>query len=206
MLVVAADRDTPSNPRKLLAFHWASFGLNQNGIHSTSLARSETGLIATRLEGRGRIHVLTLASNPKVINSTALQIKQKATEYAFRSNHSEARTSSVETTNNSLMDCHLEVWTRFPVIPAVARTTLSPIVRHPRKITFATAVPPHTLQDYFTRMIATFEKNTRKPTDGTLSAIAVESATTIEDVISDRTSEFRLGSFIVELLCLIPLQ
>ncbi|KAF8607193.1 hypothetical protein BDV93DRAFT_303052 [Ceratobasidium sp. AG-I] len=206
LLIVAADRESPSNAHKLLAFHWASFGSNQNGIHSASLVQSGTGFVATRLEGRGRVYVLTMASNNRTITSTALQIKQKATEYSFRSNRRESRASRVETTNNSLIDCHLEVWTRFPVIPAVSRTTLSPIIRHSRKITFATSVSQHALQDYFTRMIAIFEKTTRKPMDGTLSAIDVESATSIGDLISDRTSEFRLGSFIVELLCLIPLH
>ncbi|KAF8607194.1 hypothetical protein BDV93DRAFT_552935 [Ceratobasidium sp. AG-I] len=205
-LVVAADRGSPSNLHKPLAFRWTSFGSNQNGIHLAPLVHFDAGSVATRFEGRGRVHILTLASNHKIITSTSLQIKQKATKYSLRFKHGKSQVSCIEPTNNSLIDCHYEVWTRFPVAPAVSRTALSPVVRRCRKLTFATFIPQDTLHDYFTQMIAIFEKTTRKPVGGALSAIAVESATSVGDMVSGSTSEFRLGSFIMELFCLVPLH
>lgn len=62
------------------------------------------------------------------------------------------------------------------------------------------------LEPYFARMISTFENTTRKPMGGSLSAIVVSWTNSIGDVTEDETSEFRMGSFVVELLCLIPLQ
>jgi hypothetical protein len=188
----------PSNPEKLLAFHWASFGPNQTGIHSTDLPQSDTRRVITRLEGGGRIQILSFTNGNNTIVSTAMQVKQKATKLSLA--------AVVETPNNSFIDCHLEVWTRFPVIPAVARTTLSVIDRQPRRITFACSTPPDTLQKYFAGMISTFEEATHKPIEGSLSAILVESTTEIGKENPSEISEYRLGSFIVELLCLIPLQ
>ncbi|CUA67523.1 hypothetical protein RSOLAG22IIIB_13424 [Rhizoctonia solani] len=34
-----------------------------------------------------------------------------------------------ETVNNSILDCHLEVWTRFPIVPMITRVTPYPISR-----------------------------------------------------------------------------
>ncbi|KAG9090108.1 Vacuolar protein sorting-associated protein 13A [Ceratobasidium sp. 370] len=55
-------------------------------------------------------------------------------------------------------------------------------------------------------MISSFERTTRKPMDGTLSSISVFASTDGAASLSNGVSEFLFGSFIVELLCLIPLQ
>ncbi|KAG9089762.1 hypothetical protein FRC06_001400 [Ceratobasidium sp. 370] len=206
LFITVAEQETQLPREKLLAFHWASFGSNQSGIHVTDLQPSDAPRVVTRLEGRGRNHVLTLSAAPRSVSSTAIQVKQKATEFSFRSNRETAKTTAAETLNNSLIDCHLEVWTRFPVVPAVSRCTLSPVNRQPRKLIFQSPVPLAELDDYFSRMISSFERTTRKPMDGSLSLISVFSATDGNAGLIDSVSEFLLGSFIVELLCLIPLH
>ncbi|CAE6496426.1 unnamed protein product, partial [Rhizoctonia solani] len=205
LLVAVASRER-SNSNRLLAFHWASFGANKKGINSGSLPPSDGYRVVTRFEGRGRVHVISFDSVARAITSTVLQITQKATEFSFRSDREQSRRTAAETINNSLIDCHLEVWTRFPVVPAVARNTLAVIDRQPRQLIFASPITLPEVEGYFTRMISTFESTTRKPMGGSLSAIEVRSANRIGADFADQTSEFKLGSFIVELLCLIPLH
>ncbi|CAE6502261.1 unnamed protein product, partial [Rhizoctonia solani] len=204
LFVVVSMDDSTSH--RLLAFHWASFGNNKKGIESASLRPCDGYRVATRFEGRGRVHVVAFSGESKAITSTVLQITQKATEFAFRSDREHSRKKATETTNNSLIDCHLEVWTRFPVVPAVARNTLTAIDRQPRQLIFASSIDLQGVEDYFSRMISTFEATTRKPMAGTLTAIEVKPTNKTGRDIVNKTSEFKLGSFIVELLCLIPLH
>ncbi|EUC60521.1 root hair defective 3 GTP-binding protein, partial [Rhizoctonia solani AG-3 Rhs1AP] len=205
-LLVAVGSQEGSSSQRLLAFHWASFGTNKKGIDSTVLPPCDGYRVVTRFEGRGRVHVVSFDSVSRAISSTVLHITQKATEFSFRSDHEQSRKTAAETINNSLIDCHLEVWTRFPVVPAVSRNTLAVVNREPRQLIFASPVVLQEVTGYFARMISTFETTTRKPMGGSLSSIEVKSASHIDPELVDQTSEFKLGSFIVELLCLIPLH
>jgi hypothetical protein len=194
---------------KLLVFHWATFGSNQHGISPTVLPGSDVGRIVTSFEGRNKIHVLSFSFQAKVVTSVVLQVKQKATEFSFRSNQAESHTTTRETINNSLIDCHMEVWTRFPVIPAFNRSILSSLGRQSRKLVFASGGSClESLDDYFAQMIATFERTTRKPMDGVLTSISIVESSDPPDVLVQRIpcSRYRLGSFVVEFICLIPLQ
>ncbi|EUC60520.1 cytochrome P450 family protein, putative [Rhizoctonia solani AG-3 Rhs1AP] len=167
---------------RLLAFHWASFGSNKKGIDSTGLRPRDGYRIATRFDGRGRVHVVSFDAASKAITSVVLQITQKPDRLPFGG------------------------VTRFPVVPAVARNTLTVVERRPRQLIFASPVGLECMKDYFTRMISTFEATTRKPTGETLATIEVKSTSDVGRDIVAETSEFKLGSFIVELLCLIPLH
>lgn len=165
--------------------------------------------LITSYESRGRIYLVSMASSdPRRIISTALRVKQKSTEFDFKSKESRSRVANKETINNCLIDCHMEVWSRFPVLPAVARNTLMASVRQPQSVTFISNRSFAGAKDYFTKMVATFERTTQKPTDGRLFAISVqwspESPTTAAERIL--CSKFHFGGFIVELLCLIPIQ
>ncbi|CAE6410609.1 unnamed protein product, partial [Rhizoctonia solani] len=203
LVIVPGDHSTS---HRLLAFHWASFGSNKRGIDSTGLDPCDGYRVATRFDGRGRVHVVSFHEASRAITSTILQITQKATEFAFRSDREHSRVGAAETVNNSLIDCHLEVWTRFPVVPAVARNTLKAIDRQPRQLAFASPGNLQGVEEYFARMISTFETTTRKPMGGTLTSIEVKATNEVGRAIVSGVSEFKLGSFIVELLCLIPLH
>ncbi|KAG8795915.1 hypothetical protein FRC12_008170 [Ceratobasidium sp. 428] len=206
LFVTVRNEEAERPCEKLLAFHWASFGSKQTGIHVSDLPPSNATRVVTRLEGRGRNHVLTFSPETRRVSSVAVQVKQKATEFSFHSNHDDAQATTAETFNNSLIDCHLEVWTRFPVVPAVSRCTLSPVNRQPRKLVFQSSLPLAELGGYFARMISSFERSTQKPMDGALSAISVFASSDGTASLNNGVSEFLLGSFIVELLCLIPLH
>ncbi|KAF8690053.1 hypothetical protein RHS03_09010, partial [Rhizoctonia solani] len=207
-LLVAVAQEGSSTAHQLLAFHWASFGTNKKGIISATLLPCDGYRAVTRFEGRGRIYVVSFNRDTRTINSIVLQITQKATEFSFRSDHEQSRRTSTETINNSLIDCHLEVWTRFPVVPAVARNALDAINRQPRQLNFISHTNLDEVEEYFARMISTFETTTQKPMGGGLTAIEVRGTHLGETsgYTEGEMSEFKLGSFVVELLCLIPLH
>ncbi|KAG8756609.1 hypothetical protein FRC11_005176, partial [Ceratobasidium sp. 423] len=205
-LLVAVAGGGGSSSQRLLAFHWASFGKNKKGIDAYGLPPCDGYRVVTRFEGRGRVHVISFNSASQAISSTVLQITQKATEFSFRSDREHARKTAAETINNSLIDCHLEVWTRFPVVSTVSCNTLVVVNRQPRQLVFSSPIVLPEVEEYFDRMISKFETTTRKPIGGSLTAIEVTSTNRIEQDFADKISEFRLGSFIVELLCLIPLH
>ncbi|KAF8607199.1 hypothetical protein BDV93DRAFT_591195 [Ceratobasidium sp. AG-I] len=204
LLVSVAD-ETARSQQKLLAFHWTSFGSSQDGIEPGALPRSDSDRVVTSFEGRNRIHLLSLEGS--TMTSTALQIKQKTTEFSFRSKQKHASRARLDTTNNSLIDCHLEMWTRFPVVPAVSRTTLSPLGRKPRMVAFVSSSKMEPLVGYFGRMVTKFEVTTRKPMDEALSRICTLATSSLSEFSIERVcSKYALGSFVVELLCLIPIH
>lgn len=191
------------------AHHWTSFGSSAKGFTPTQIAPGMASHQVTSFGSRNRVHVLSIfAAEATSIFCTALHITRKSTEFAFRSKATISTVVDTSTANNCLIDCHLDVWTRFPVLPAVARATLAASIRKPQSITFISNENLGRVNAYFAKMISTFERTTRKPTDGKLSAIVIEWApdASTAAINAIERSCFHLGSFVVELLCLIPIQ
>ncbi|KAF8676140.1 hypothetical protein RHS04_06586 [Rhizoctonia solani] len=208
LLVLVMEEPNTSAGQKLLVFHWASFGATQNGINPIVLPPSTFGRVITSLEGRNRIHIISFFQETMEIVSTVLQIKQKMTEFSFRSNQAAPTTASTETVNNCLVDCHMDVWTRFPVAPAVIRSKLFSLGRESRKLVFASASSMVPMNSYFSRMITKFERTTCKPINAELKLtyVAVFSDPLHILVQTTQCSRYQLGGFIAELMCLIPLH
>ncbi|ELU39519.1 cytochrome P450 [Rhizoctonia solani AG-1 IA] len=192
---------------KLLVFHWASFGAT-NGINPIVLPISSVGRVVTSFEGRNHIHLVSYSLDTMKITSVGLQIKQKATEFSFRSNQTVSTTSTTETVNNCLIDCHMDVWTRFPASPPVIRSTLSPLGRESRKLIFASTTHMEHVENYFSQMINKFERTTCKPIDAEIRSTSIVAISDPPSILVENTqcSRHLLGSFVVELICLIPLQ
>ncbi|KDN33971.1 hypothetical protein RSAG8_12942, partial [Rhizoctonia solani AG-8 WAC10335] len=187
------------------AFHWTSFS-DTSGFEVASMD-PESPCLITSFERRSRIHLVSLVGFQR-ITSTTLLVKQHSTEFDFRSKESGAKSERQHTINNCLVDCHMDVWSRFPVLPAVSRNTLSVSVQQPQSITFFSSANFAGVKEYFTKMIATFERITQKPTDGKLFAIDVRWSSEAPFVALQQTldSKFHFGGFIVKLLCLIPIH
>ncbi|KAG8744091.1 hypothetical protein FRC10_010772 [Ceratobasidium sp. 414] len=207
LLLTVVNEDAPTREERLLAYHWASFGSNQNGIEVATLPPSGSNRVITSFEDRSRVYILSLLDNG-TISSLGLQIKHKSTEFSLQSDRDVLRAANADTLSNCLVDCHLEVWTRFPVLPAVARTVLSPADRQARSITFVSAVEMPCVEAYFARMISFLESTACKPVGNVLSSILVGSSLQMPEVIVPGllASSFPLGSFVTELLCLIPIH
>ena len=164
---------------------------------------------------RGLVFLLALDIDTQRVNSIAIDITRKVTEVVFQEkgirngSNGDART----TQHNNLLDCHKEVWTRFPVLPAVKRRTITPSSeRRQRSLTFITESPTRPFASYFSNLIQGFVRTTRKPTGDELRGIKV-SATDLESfrdqAVFDmkwNVSRYCVGEWLVDLLCLIPIH
>ena len=166
----------------------------------------------TSIAIRGRVFLLALDIDAHCVNSIAINITRKTTEVVFQEKGNRNALKS-GTRHNTLIDCHREVWTRFPVLPAVKRRTITSLSeRKPKSLTFITENPTHLFASYFSELIQGFVRATRKPTGDELRGITV-STTNFESLL-DRmvfnmkwdVSNYRVGEWLVDLLCLIPIH
>ncbi|KAJ6620549.1 hypothetical protein B0H10DRAFT_1945867 [Mycena sp. CBHHK59/15] len=150
-----------------------------------------------------------------VCQSVGLEITKKTTEFMFKeaAAKSQPKTRHDTLTHNCLIDCHAEVWTRFPVVAAVQwQTIISSNNRLRRSLTFSTYSDHSKFAARFDNLIYAFEQRTRKPTGNelkriTISALEFSAATTLLSThLKWEVSEFRAGEWLVDLLCLIPIQ
>jgi hypothetical protein len=196
------------------AYHWATFG-SSAGIDLGALDLPNTPAILTSLVNRRNMHLVGIDIDAHVCRSVVLDVTKKTTEFMFKEtgvkNFSKSKT--VATSHNSLIDCFADVWTQFPVVAAVQRRTIvSSKERRTRKIIFVTDRDHDRFAPHFSELIYAFEQRTRKPTGDSLKNIQVlalpSSAFFSEKSLHDQwdLSKFRAGEWLVDLLCMIPIQ
>ncbi|KAH9039441.1 hypothetical protein EDB83DRAFT_1717346 [Lactarius deliciosus] len=199
----------------MTAYHWTTFA-STDGIPITlpDFPVNLDEALLTSIVNRNNIHLIGLDVTTQTCRSVVLDITCKATEFTFQEERSKASTSrGKETVNNSLIDCHSDVWTRFPVVAAVKRHTItSSSQRQRRTLTFITDDDQYPFAFYFSEMVRSFTKTSRKPTGDVLKHITVSARTFASfagDFLSSPNwpiSRFRAGEWLVDLLCLIPIH
>ncbi|KAF8548559.1 hypothetical protein OG21DRAFT_1422875 [Imleria badia] len=215
------------NDLAVTAYHWSTFGSTEGIPLDLAPLIVESGPIVTSLISRTVVHLIVLDFEAHACRSHALDITRQVTEFAFRATGargSSARHRARETTtaHNCLVDCHVEVWTRFPVLPAVQRETISSsTLRSSRTLVFVTDRDYQRYAPHFTNMILTFERATKKPTGDVLNSIQVSVASFAvfaAELCGDgerpnsarnrawNISAYRAGEWLVDLLCLIPIH
>ncbi|KAH7337761.1 hypothetical protein B0J17DRAFT_664159 [Rhizoctonia solani] len=207
-LLIAIVRREATNPQELLAFHWDSLEANSKGIKSAILSPCDGRRMITRLGGHGRVHIVSFSMATRAITSVALQATQGAAHFPPHLGCDQPSKDAAKTINNSLLDCHLEIWTQFPITPAVARISLTGINRRSHWLTFVSSTAMNQAERYLARMISRVKKITQKPISEALTAINVNSISLkgIDEYMSSQISVFKMGSFITELFCLIPMH
>jgi hypothetical protein len=210
LLVLQSRGSQPS----LTAYHWESFGAT-DGITLEIPSFPLESSVVTSIGARGRVFLLALDLDAQCVNSVAMDITRKVTEVIFqeKGGRNSSKDSAGHTQHNSLLDCHKEVWTRFPVLPAVKRRTItSSSERCPKSLTFITESPTLPFASYFSSLIQGFVREAKKPTGDELRGVTV-SATDFESFIGKiafdqnwDVSRYRVGEWLVDLLCLIPIH
>lgn len=196
------------------AYHWGTFG-STLGISLPPIGFCVgDGLVLTSFNRKG-IHLMGLDMVDHQCRSVILDITRKVTEFMFKEKGAKfaSNGSSGSTIHNCLIDCHAEVWTRFPVLPAVRRQTISSSSkRQPKTLVFVTDRDYLSFASHFSNIIQTFEQTTKKPTGDELRSIHV-SAIAFDSVIAELATEkewsvtcFRAGEWLVDCLCLIPIH
>ncbi|KAG1848075.1 hypothetical protein DFJ58DRAFT_729977 [Suillus subalutaceus] len=172
-------------------------------------------LLLTSLIKRSIVHLVTVDIDSNSCRSFALDITRKVTEFTFKEKGVRGGGAQSEnaTAHNCLIDCHADVWTRFPVLSAVQRETItSSSNRCPRTLMFTTDRDHHMFSPHFHDLIYNFERTSKKPT-GTILKSMVISATTYSGFSNSllgaaewSVSKFRAGEWLVDILCLIPIH
>lgn len=165
---------------------------------------------------RGSIFLLAFDIDAHCVNSVAIDITRKGLNVVFeKKGHRVAPKNGSCQTYNNLLDCHKEVWMRFPVLPAVKRHIITSLSkRRPRSLTFITENPTLPFTSYFSDLIQGFDRTTNKPTGDEIRGIKV-SATNFDSFWAKTTfgpgphwdvSQYRLGEWLVDFFCLIPIH
>ena len=112
--------DDIDDPHYIRAYHWASFGSTE-GILIDTIDIGQDSVVLTSFVNRTSIHLLSLDIRDQSCKSVAFNITKKATEFTFKEKGGANSSQKPEATtlHNSLIDCHADVWTRFPVVAAV---------------------------------------------------------------------------------------
>lgn len=151
--------------------------------------------------------MIFLDCSTRVCSSISLQIASKTSEYDFRAGGKRSDSVEKNTVHNSLIDCHSDVWTRYPVQAAIRRET-APGTKHcPRSITFISSYSLDSFSKYFKALVRDFEQKTRKPTRRQLADVSVDVKSSFDPASPDfRISQFKAGDWLVGLFCLIPIH
>jgi hypothetical protein len=192
------------------AIHWATFGSNRGTLLDLPFTRFNS-VVVTSLEQRNIVYLLMLDSSVGKCDSAALSIKSKSTEFIFRAQSAGVDTAALKqkTLHNCLLDCHADVWTRFPVVPAVERDILSSSERHGLVLAFVISRDHERYGPYFRDLVSDFINKTRKPTGRRLDNITIQTFDMNSVLFRSAPqwiSAFRAGAFFLEVLCLIPIH
>lgn len=194
------------------AIHWATFGSNRGTLLDIPFIDSGSFAV-TSLERRNIVYILMLDPSRAICGSVALSITSQSTEFIFRAQCSNRDGMGVvleqKTFHNCLIDCHSDIWTRFPVVPAVERNILSSSGRFDPALAFITPRDHRRYAPYFRDLVTGFTYKTRKPTDGKLDDIKIHTSD-MDSILRKPTSKwvsaFRAGAFLLEIFCLIPIH
>ncbi|KAI5122457.1 hypothetical protein M0805_008768 [Coniferiporia weirii] len=204
------------NGFSLRVYHWASLGSHEGFSFYFPDLPGQVPLISA-LDEKKNVHLIWMDLKDNSCRSSGIDITCQITEFQFREKNSKNTTQSDQrrTAHNSLVDCHSDVWTRFPVVPAVRRQAIvSSELRREKSILFVTTARINVpFVSYFYDMIQTFEKSTKKPTASLLSSISVltgEFSTVLSGLRTQNgwsyVSSYKAGEWMVDIFCLIPIH
>ena len=193
----------------LKAYHWASFG-STNGIAIVCPDTFREPLLVTAMVNRASIHVMSIDTSNMTCSSLALDITKKIADFAFRE-YGGVRPSKekpLNTLHNCLIDCHEDVWTRFPVHAAIQhQTILSSHGRCPPKIGFVLDGEEHHqhIRPHFLEMKQRFRQKTQKPFSNDLKNIEVTAQDFAQFLCSPARDKsiFCVGEWLVNVICLV---
>ncbi|KAG8857085.1 hypothetical protein FRB91_011880 [Serendipita sp. 411] len=194
---------------QLRCLHWASFG-EQPGIQLPvpAWASSSKSVALSSVGNRKNNQLIFLDPDQSQISSLFIKISCKSSAFTFKANkHDTEHVKRRVTVNNSLIDCHADVWTRFPIAPPIRRELSTQAIARPSTIHFVSKWPIPMLEAYFRTMVTDFESKTRKPTDGILHKIQVSTAAQWSPHgLNKEITVSQLGDWLVGLMCLIPIH
>jgi hypothetical protein len=199
----------------MTAYHWSTFAATR-GI-SVTLPDFPVDLDAALLTSvvyRNNVHLVGLDLDTQSCRSVVLDITPKATKFTVQERQLKGSSShDKQTFHNCLIECHSDVWTHFPLVPAIKRRIVTSSSQRTQKtLVFVTDDHQRPFSSRFSDMISAFKMASRKPTGDELTDIKVLArpfhSFTKEYLSSSDwpVSRFRAGEWLADLLCLIPIH
>jgi len=195
------------------AYHSASFGIS-SGFELDLAGMTVCNPQLTSFVIRSNAYLVFSTPGSAHLHTIKVQVITKSSDYAIKAQYSAFKRSSASDTgrqapkHNCLLDCHADVWGRYPVAATISRA--SPVVHNELpSICFVSSQHRKPFASYFRTMAQNFELQTNKPTGGLLGITEV---TAIQDKVSilsgkhPAVSTVPAGRWLIELLCLIPLH
>src|SRR5258706_2577081 len=100
-------------------------------------------------------HPILLDYSAQVVS---LHIASNTSESDFRAGGDRSDSVEKKTVHNSLIDCHADVWTLYPVQAAICRETAPGTSHRQRSITFISPKLPDNLSKYFKAIVRDVEQ------------------------------------------------
>jgi hypothetical protein len=193
------------------AYHWSTFG-SSNGIclELPEISLESWAFPSLVKRSTSQCYFFALDSHIPILKSVLFDITHKSTEFTFQSGQKKRddykRSNAV--THTSLVTCHSDVWTRFPVVPAVRRHTFRTSDRKPRSLSFISSIKNDRFLPHYHSMVSKFENTTRKPVGDELSKVQIQGMSYEEFIAEEmeNVSYLKAGEWLVDLLCLIPIH
>ncbi|KAH7337487.1 hypothetical protein B0J17DRAFT_663174 [Rhizoctonia solani] len=183
-LLIIAEGSPPSNTQALRVVQWASLQEDSpdENILITEVPRSDGPRVISRL-GTRETHLISFLPDSRTITSTVLYVRQTGAN--------PFQPSAREPSCNSLIDCHLHVWSQYPIAA-------------PKGVSFLSG-------DRKPKQLALVKTISSVPKAGKESFPSIALLDPTNDQIGDHlehngVSEFKSGTYIQELLCLVPLH
>lgn len=196
------------------ACHSASFGIS-SGFDLDLAPVTVYNPQLTSFVTRSNAYLVFSSPGSTHLYTMKVQVTTTSSDFSIKEQFSSARKSAASGSynkqapkHNSLLDCHADVWGRYPVAATISRA--SPLVQiQVPSICFVTSQYEKPFASYFRDMIRDFEVLTKKPTGGLLGITKVSAMQDKASILSGKyphVSTFPAGLWLIELLCLIPLH
>jgi hypothetical protein len=199
----------------MTAYHWSTFAATR-GI-SVTLPDFPVDLDAALLTSviyRNNVHLVGLDLDTRSCRSVVLDITPKATKFTLQEQQLKGLSRHDKPTfHDCLIECHSDVWTHFPLVPAMnGRIVTSSSQRTQKTLVFVTDDHQRPFSSRISNMISAFKMASRKPTGDELTGIKVSAQpfpSFTQEYLSSSdwpVSSFRAGEWLADLLCLIPIH
>ncbi|KAI9343866.1 hypothetical protein DFJ73DRAFT_840771 [Zopfochytrium polystomum] len=188
---------------------WASFGIGTSIEFVLPSSLNLTALAIGGLCHRSVVFFFSLDSTRGTLNGARLKITSSLAEYQFKMASESDHTMGSKgdsSVSSSLVDVWTEVWSRFPVVPAISRDNLNGSLQPTAFVVINSSVSGDQVGKLWSAMIRKFEESTKKPTGGVLSHVKIHACGVDEFVTVCPWSSFKMGEWLLELICLLPMQ
>ena len=168
------------------------------------------------VNGKDNVYLLVLDREEGSLRSFSIGHADLSSNYYFKEMQERQKLllQAQQSHHNSLLDCHYDVWTRFPLTPAIQREALTTVPREqPKLFGFVSNSSGSELEIYFKDLLDHFQVNTTKSSVqdiGEFSHFTLTFASYMDHERSgalwQRVAAYKAGQWLANVFCLVPIH